>query len=109
MTSTDSTDELEIRDQPDRRRYEASLDSHLAGFSQYRLEGDRITFHHTFVDPQYEGRGIGSRLVRQQLDDVRQRGLKVVPVCPFVRSYIKRHAEYQDLLDPTVPPPDQGR
>jgi uncharacterized protein len=109
VTAAEQTESVDIRDEPDRRRYEVRLDGQLAGFSQYRLEDDRIIFHHTFVDPAFEGGGIGSRLVRHQLDDVRRRGLKVVPLCPFVRSYIKRHAEYGDLLDQAPPPLEQER
>lgn len=89
--------EVIVQDNPDNRRFEAHLDGQLAGFGQYRLEGDQITFHHTFVDPAFEGQGIGSRLVNQMLGDARSRGLVVVPQCQFVRSYIKRHPEYADL------------
>lgn len=64
----------------------------------YQREGDRIVFTHTGVPPALEGRGIGSRLVRGALDDVRDRELKVVPQCPFVRAFIGRHPEYRDLL-----------
>lgn len=87
-----------VRDNPANRRFEAHVDGQLAGFGQYRLEPAQITFHHTFVDPAFEGRGIGNRLVGFQLDDARSRGLAVVPECRFVSSYIKRHPEYADLV-----------
>ena len=64
----------------------------------YQREGDRIVFTHTEVPPALEGRGVGSRLVRGALDQVRDAGLKVVPQCSFVRAYIQRHPEYRDLL-----------
>jgi uncharacterized protein len=98
-------DDLEIRDNPDLRRHEAHLDGRLAGFSQYRLEPARVTFTHTKVDPEFEGRGIGSGLVRWQLDDARRRGLRIVPLCPFVKSYLRRHPEYADIVDA---PPGEG-
>ena len=44
------------------------------------------------------GRGIGSQLAKGALDQVRKRGMKVVPLCPFIKAYIEKHAEYQDLL-----------
>lgn len=64
----------------------------------YRLEGDTISFTHTVVPEEMEGQGIGSRLVKTALDESRARGLKVVPLCYFVKGYIERHPEYQDLL-----------
>jgi predicted GNAT family acetyltransferase len=64
----------------------------------YRLEGDTISFTHTVVPEEMEGQGIGSRLVRAALDESRRRGLKVVPLCSFVKSYIERHSEYRDLI-----------
>ena len=69
----------------------------VAGFAAYRRYPDRIVFTHTVVDDAFEGRGVGSTLVRAALDAARGEGLRVVPQCPFVRSYIERHAEYADL------------
>ena len=89
---------LSVADNPAHRRYEAHLAGELAGFSQYRLEGDRVVVTHTQVDPAFEGGGVGSGLVRYLLDDIRRRELKVVPLCPFVRSYIRRHPDYADLV-----------
>ena len=79
-------------------RYEISLGAGLAGFAAYRLDGQVITFFHTEVDPAFEGQGLASVLAKAALDDVRSRGLKVVPECPFFKVYMKRHDEYADLL-----------
>jgi predicted GNAT family acetyltransferase len=98
-TNSDAPDELSIADKPDASRYEASLDGRVAGFSEYRLRPGRIIFTHTIVEPEFEGRGIGSRLVREELDDARRRGLKVTPICPFVRAYIRRHPDYENLVE----------
>jgi predicted GNAT family acetyltransferase len=92
---------VEVRDNRVEARYEVWTDGQLAGFAQYRLHGRRITFTHTEIDPEYEGAGLGSRLVRTALDDVRGRELAVLPVCPFVADYIRRHPE--DYLDLVVP------
>jgi uncharacterized protein len=64
----------------------------------YRLEGRTISFTHTEVPVALEGQGIGSRLIKGALDQVRAEGLKVEPLCAFVRHYIDTHAEEQDLL-----------
>lgn len=58
-----------------------------------------LTFHHTEVPPALRGRGIASRLIRGALEQVRARGLKVVPRCDFVRHFIGTHPEFQDLLN----------
>jgi predicted GNAT family acetyltransferase len=79
-------------------RYEMEVEGQTA-FAQYNLNGSIITFTHTIVPEELEGQGIGSRLVSFALDDARNRDLKVVPMCSFVRGYIERHPEYQDLLD----------
>jgi predicted GNAT family acetyltransferase len=57
-----------------------------------------VAFLHTEVDPTVQRRGLGSALVAGALDDARARGLAVVPLCPFVDAYIRRHPEYADLV-----------
>jgi uncharacterized protein len=88
-----------VEDRPEESRYEARDESGVvAGFAQYRRRGDRIVFLHTEVDDAFEGQGVGSALVRGALDDARSAGLRVVVECPFVKSYIERHPEYDDLV-----------
>jgi uncharacterized protein len=89
---------VEIRDNPDEERYEATVDGQLAGHSIYRSRPGLIAFVHTEVDEAFEGQGVGSTLVRTELDDARSRGLAVLPFCPFVNAYIERHREYADLV-----------
>lgn len=86
-----------VRDNRAEAEYELTVDGHRA-VAAYQIEGDRIVFTHTVVPPAIEGRGVGSRLIRGALDSARDRGLKVVPQCPFVRAFIERHEEYRDLL-----------
>lgn len=81
-----------------RSRYEAMVDGAVAGYAAYRLGERTIIFTHTVVEPAFEGKGIGSRLVRFALDDARARGLKVRPQCPFFAKYIATHAAYADLV-----------
>nr|WP_295371061.1 GNAT family N-acetyltransferase [uncultured Sphingosinicella sp.] len=79
------------------QQYELRVGEDYA-LAAYKLEGDTIRFTHTEVPEELEGQGIGSRLVKGALADVRRRGLKVVPLCAFVRHYIETHPETQDLL-----------
>lgn len=79
------------------RRFELAEGGSTA-IASYRIEGDTISFTHTLVPEEIEGQGVGSRLVRGALDQVREKGLRVVPLCYFVKGYIERHPEYQDLL-----------
>jgi predicted GNAT family acetyltransferase len=92
---------MTVRDRPEELRYEiVTDDGEVAGFIAYRREDDgTITMVHTDVDPKWEGHGVGSELARGALDDVRARGLRVVPLCPFVAAYIRRHPEYEDLIE----------
>lgn len=88
-----------VRDRPDLEYYEIDVDGKRAGLAAYELEGGVISFTHTEVDDAYEGQGLGSQLARFALDDARSRGLKVRPLCPFIKTWIRRHADYQDLVD----------
>ena len=92
------TPTIEVRDNPAELRYEAWLDGRLAGFSEYEPHDGWLVFHHTEVGPEYEGQGVGSRLAQGALDDVRARGLKVTPTCPFISAWIRRHPDYQDMV-----------
>lgn len=86
-----------VRDNKDKQRYELAVDGRTA-FSQYKLSPGTITFMHTEVPKELEGHGIGSKLVRGELEAARAQGLKVVARCPFVATYIQKHPEFQDLL-----------
>jgi predicted GNAT family acetyltransferase len=97
--STEPT--IEVRDDPGESRYVVHVDGELAGYSEYELDESRgrIVIAHTEVDDAYEGRGVGTALARGVLDDVRRGGrLRVVAQCPFVKEWIERHPDYQDLL-----------
>lgn len=93
----DSLPELQIRDEPARSRFEAEIDGRIA-FVEYRRRGNRIWLAHTEVPPPLEGRGIGSALARYALDYAREKGLEVVPSCPFIAAYIRSHPAYSDLV-----------
>jgi predicted GNAT family acetyltransferase len=87
-----------VTDRPEQLRYEIDADGEVAGFINYRRDEGVVEMVHTDVAPKWEGKGVGATLVQGALDDVRARGLKVRPYCPFVAKYIHRHPEYQDLV-----------
>lgn len=90
--------ELVVADNAEKQRYEARQGSEVVGFITYRLDSGRMTLIHTEVAPALEGQGIASQLVAEALDDIRRRGLTIVPICPFVRAHLRRHPEYADLV-----------
>lgn len=87
----------DVRDNPEKHRFELEADGEVA-FASYRRSGETVMILHTEVPRQLEGRGLGSRLVGGTLDLVRAEGLKVVPMCSFVRHFINTHPDYADLL-----------
>ena len=91
-------DEPVVRDVPDRHRFEVVVGGEVAGYAEYRLTGDHLAVLHTVVDDAYEGQGLGSRLVREVLQQVADRGLGLIPYCPFVQSYLQRHPELVHLV-----------
>ena len=94
-----------VRNNPSELRYEALVDGRMVGLLRYRQEPGLVVLVHSEVDLDLEGSGIGSELVGGALADIRERGLRVVPHCPFVIDYIRRHPEEADLVgvDPAVP------
>ena len=102
MSATDYT----VRDNPAELRYEILAGEELLGIIRYVKEPGAVVLVHTEIEPEAEGRGVGSRLVAGALADIRSRGLKLVPVCPFVLSYLKRHPEFDDLVVTSSLPPD---
>ena len=91
-------DNAQLTDNTERHRFELSLDGEVAAFSEYNTLEGALLFTHTEVLPQHEGKGLGSKLISFALGDVRRRGLNVVPACPFVAGFIRKHPEYLDLV-----------
>jgi uncharacterized protein len=87
---------LRTSDNPAELRYELHDDGELVGEIRYRKVPGGLALVHTEVEPKRHG--LGTAIVRDALDDIRARGLRVVPICPFVITYIRRHPEYADLV-----------
>jgi hypothetical protein len=90
---------IDIRDETEEGAYVVSVDGERAGKAEYLVREGRHVFVHTEVDDGHAGSGLAAQLIRFALDDVRSRGGLVVPICPYVSAYIKRHPEYEDLVD----------
>ncbi|MFG2835390.1 GNAT family N-acetyltransferase [Streptomyces zaomyceticus] len=86
-----------------RHRYEILVDDRRAGLTAYRDRDDRRVFFHTEIDDAYAGQGLASTLVEQALTDVRASGMRIVPVCPYVAKFLKKHEEFADITDPVTP------
>jgi predicted GNAT family acetyltransferase len=91
-------EKVEVRHEPDQLRYAIVVDGVEAGHAEYEDKGDRWVFTHTRVLPEYEGRGLATRLIREALDDVRVHDGRIVALCPFVRRFLIDNPGYQDLV-----------
>lgn len=89
----------EVRHNQERGWYELEVGGATA-ITAYRRDGDVLSFTHTEVPEEMEGQGVGSRLVTGALEDVRRRGLRINPLCSFVRHYVETHPEARDLIAP---------
>ena len=87
-----------MTDNAARKRFEIPVDGEPAGFAAYRARDGVVVFTHTQVDPAYEGQGVGGVLAQSALDQVRERGDRVVAQCPFISGWIEKHPDYRDLL-----------
>lgn len=89
---------VEVTANAELSRYEIHVDGELAGFTMFVPEGDVVVFPHTEVDRKFAGQGLANTLIAGALDDIRAQGRTVVPLCPFVKAFIDKHPDYQDLL-----------
>jgi uncharacterized protein len=87
-----------VTDDKAQSRYELRVAGELAGFLTYHVRGQAISLNHTEVERAFQGAGRATKLARFSLDDARKRGLAVLPFCPYVNSWIKKHPEYTDLV-----------
>ena len=94
---------MRVVDNPADERYELWVGDEPAGQIVYRLRENAVALIHTEVADAFEGHGLGGKLVSGALADIRERGLRLIPICPFVRSYLERHPDQADLVAPRAP------
>jgi len=94
-------DHVVVRRNEAKHHYELFVDGVEAGYilyRQYKYKPDAVGLIHTEISPRFEHLGLGAQLVEGALTDIRDRGLSVIPVCRFVRSYVESHPEFHDLV-----------
>jgi predicted GNAT family acetyltransferase len=89
---------MSVEIKPGEDRYDITVDGKPAGFLETRARPGTVLFMHTEISPDFSGQGLAGKLVRAALDDVRTQGKSVLPYCPYVRSFIAKHREYEDLV-----------
>ncbi|TCC54408.1 GNAT family N-acetyltransferase [Kribbella pittospori] len=95
--------DLQVRDNPEARQFEAIADGHVVGHLKYRQHGKRVIITRTSVDPDHRGAGIATELVRVALDDAAAKMLTLTNYCPFVADYIAAHPSYRPVVDTEHP------
>jgi uncharacterized protein len=89
---------IEVKNDEGKQQFAADVDGKKA-FIDYKKQNDgTLNLLHTEVPPEFEGKGIGSQLVKQTLEQIKAEGAKIIPSCRFVAAYIKRHKEYESLI-----------
>ncbi len=94
---TDKNNNYTLTDNQDRKQFELVVEGHTARI-EYMIMANKIFLTHTEVPAELEGKGIGSIIVKLALEEVEKRGLKLIPLCPFVGKYITRHPEWKRIL-----------
>lgn len=97
MSKKISPDQIEVKHNPEEKRFEVRIDQYLAK-AEYILTKQKIIFTHTEVPSDLEGNGIGAALAKTGLRYAEDNELAVMPLCPFFASYIRKHPEYKKLL-----------
>ncbi|MBC5623453.1 MULTISPECIES: GNAT family N-acetyltransferase [Butyricimonas] len=92
------TEDYELKDDVHRQQYEFRIGNYTPKIEYIKSINGEIYLTHTEVPPELEGRGIGSQLVEKTLKDIERQGLRLVPLCPFVAAYIKRHPEWRRIV-----------
>jgi predicted GNAT family acetyltransferase len=87
-----------VTDNAAQSQFEIHVGGERAGLVQYNLRGDTLALIHTEVGDKFQGMGLASKLARAALDSARERGLAVLPYCPYVTGWIRKHPDYLDLV-----------
>lgn len=100
---SDNPTDVDVARSSDRDRYEITVDNQPAGFTAYVDRNGQRIFYHTEIGEDFGGRGLGSTLIGHALADTRAAGLRIVPVCPFVKKFLTSHHDVDDVVDAVTP------
>lgn len=89
-----NTDNIEVKHNPEETRFEVQLDDKMAVI-EYDIAGNNMVFLHTEVPPEFEGQGIAGKMAKFALDYAVTKGHRIQAFCPYIKSYVQRHPEYQ--------------
>ena len=92
------TEDYELKDDVHRQQYEFRIGNYTPKIEYIKSINGEIYLTHTEVPRELEGKGIGSQLVEKTLQDIERQGLRLVPLCPFVAAYIKKHPEWRRIV-----------
>jgi uncharacterized protein len=91
--------DVKVQDAPEKNRFEILVDGALGGFAAYRVRDGQVVITHSEIDRSFRGQGLGGQLAEQTLDQLRERGVRVVPACPFFAQYVAEHHDWDDILE----------
>ncbi|MFF0488963.1 GNAT family N-acetyltransferase [Nocardia sp. NPDC003482] len=89
---------LTVSNNTEQARFELRVDGNLAGIAQYQDTAGERAFVHTEIYPRYEGQGYGRKLVQAALDDTRDEGFGILPLCPMVHHFVESRPQYVALV-----------
>ncbi len=93
----EDNNELVLKDNTDRKQFELSVEGFTARI-EYMIMSNKIFLTHTEVPRELEGKGVGSKIVKLAFEEIEKRGLKLIPLCPFVAKYLTKHPEWKKIL-----------
>ena len=89
--------DFELINNESAKQYEYHIDGFVAKI-EYKKSGDKIYLIHTEIPKELVGKGVASSLAQKVLDNIQQKGLRLIPFCPFIKKYIQRHPEWESLV-----------
>ena len=91
-------EDYQLTDNEERHQYEFHIDKYVPRIEYIKSKNGEIYLTHTEVPVALEGKGIGSQLIEKALKDIESKGLRLVPLCPFVAGYLQKHPDWKRIV-----------